>query len=284
MKKLFAFFSRFQIFLLFAGLQFLVLSNYFSSLTFPRSQYLTTANAIAGNIWAVQNNFLKFVRLEQTNDQLVQANKILMEKLPESFVRLSSKTFSINDSIYEQQYNYIPATVINSTFGKQNNFLTINIGEKLGVERGMGVFNEKGIVGIVHSVSKHFSIIKSVIAQDINVGVMIESNMEEAMGEAFGLMKWETSNSRIVNIDGISNDLTIDSNARVYTRGGAGIFPRGIPVGKVKSFKNVEGKPLWEVEVKLGVDFRSIQKVYIIKNLLKDEQMNLEEKIPVDIK
>jgi rod shape-determining protein MreC len=282
MKKLIDFFKRFQIFLLFAALQFIALSNYFTSLSFPRSQYLTTANTVAGSLWAVQYNFMKFVRLEETNDQLVKANKNLMEKQPESFVRLSSQTFTIEDTLYRQQYTYLPGTVINSTYAKENNFLTLNMGSTLGIEKGMGVFNELGVVGIVHSVSKHFSIVKSLLSQNINIDVKIEKEEAIENGEAFGLMKWETHDPRIANINGISNDLTIDTNLSVVTRGGGGIFPRGIPVGVISTFYNVEGKPLWDVQVKLAVDFRSIQKVYVIKNLLKDEQLNLESLIPAD--
>lgn len=277
MKQLIQFFKRFQIFLLFAAFQFLALSSYFSSLSFPRSQFLTTANGIAGSMWKVQYNFMKFVRLEETNDQLVQANKTLMEKLPESYVKLSRNTVSIDDTVFRQHYSYMPATVINSTFGKANNFLTLNIGKKVGIERGMGVFNERGIVGIVHSVSRHFAIVKSVLSDNINIDVMIENQADDIdNGEAFGLLKWETRDPRVVNINGISNDLSIDSNAAVVTRGGGGIFPRGLPVGRIYDVQSIEGKPLWDVQVQLGVDFRSLQKVYVIKNLLKEEQENLE--------
>lgn len=280
MNKLFAFFKRFQIFLLFAGLQFLALSNYFSSLSFPRSQYLTTANNFAGALWSVQYDFLKFVQLEETNNDLVQANKRLMERLPESFVRLSSKTFQINDTLFEQQYSYTPATVINSTHKRQNNFLTINIGSKLGIERGMGVFNESGVVGIVHAVSKHFSIIKSVLSEDINIDVMIEQQSELENDDAHGILKWKTNDPSLANINGISNDLDLEKEAPVVTRGGGGIFPRGLAVGKIHDFQNIEGEALWDVEVDLSVEFRTIQKVYVIKNLLKKEQQDLEALIP----
>ena len=134
MNQLFAFFKRFQIFLLFAGLQFITLSNYFSSLSVPRSQYLTTANNFGGTVSGIQYELTKFVELDATNDQLVQANKKLLEKQPENFVRLSNETYSINDTIFEQQYTYTPATVLNSTHERQNNFLTLNIGSLLGIE------------------------------------------------------------------------------------------------------------------------------------------------------
>lgn len=272
MRKLFAFFRRFRIFLFFAGLQFLALSTYFSSLSFPKSQYLSSANQIGGTLWSVQNYFTRYFHLDETNSKLLEKNKALHEKMPESFIRLDEHLFSINDTVYEQQYSYITATVINSTYDKRNNYLTLNIGRDQGVEREMGVFSEDGVVGIVQSVSEHFCLVKSVLSKNINIDVMVQN------GGAFGLLKWETQNVRTANISGISNDIGLKRWSKVVTRGGGGIFPRGIPVGKIKKVSLIEGKPLWDVEIKLGVNFKAIQKVYVVKNLLKKEQQELEAK------
>ncbi len=280
MNKLFAFFKRFQIFLLFAGLQFIALSNYFSSLAVPRSQYLTTANNFGGTIMGLQFELTKFVELDETNDKLVQANKKLLEKLPESFVRLQNETVSINDTLFRQQYSYTPATVLNSTHSRQNNFLTLNVGSELGIEEGMGVFNESGVVGIVHAVSNHFCLVKSLLYEEINIDVVVEGFSDIENSDAHGFIKWKTNDPTKANINGISNDLDLKKKARVSTRGGGGIFPRGLSVGKIHSFENIEGEALWDVQVDLSVDFRTLQKVYVIKNLLRDEQTSLESLIP----
>jgi rod shape-determining protein MreC len=50
MRNLIAFFKRFRIFLYFALLQGIALSTYFTYLSYPRSQYLTTASAVAASI------------------------------------------------------------------------------------------------------------------------------------------------------------------------------------------------------------------------------------------
>lgn len=272
MRKLFAFFRRFRIFLFFTGLQFLALSTYFSSLSFPKSQYLSSANQIGGSLWNVQNYFTRYFHLDETNSKLLRKNKELHDKMPESFIRLDERLVKINDTLFEQQYSYITATVINSTYDKRNNYLTLNIGRDQGVEREMGVFSEDGVVGIVQSVSEHFCLVKSVLSKNINVDVMVEN------GGAFGLLKWETHNVRTANISGISNDIGLKRWSKVVTRGGGGIFPRGIPVGKIKKVTQIEGKPLWDVELKLGVNFKAVQKVYVVKNLLKTEQQQLELK------
>jgi rod shape-determining protein MreC len=141
----------------------------------------------------------------------------------------------------------------------------------------MGVFSPNGIVGIIHNVSEHYSVVKSVLTEDINIDVIVESTGIP------GLLKWNGINAKIGSIASISNDLPVKKWAKVVTRGGSGIFPRGISVGKIKDFKMVEGKPLWDVSIYYSEDYRKIQNVYVVKNLLLNEQQKIESTIPKDI-
>ena len=270
MRKLFAFFRRFQIFLLFLALQLIVLSNYFTYSSFPSSQYLTTANNVSGALWKTQNDFTKYFYLGNSNRDLSFANKILREKLPQSFIKLDYGKVKIEDTLYQTQYEYTPATVINSTYDKANNFLTLNIGSKQGVKRGMGVICELGVVGVVYKVSMHYSLVKSVLSTNPNIDVMLEDD------GSFGLLKWTIRNARLANLSGISNDQPIKKWGKVITRGGGGLFPRGIPVGKVYKVSPIEGRAQWDVQILLATNFKKVQNVYVIKNILKNEQAALE--------
>ena len=98
----------------------------------------------------------------------------------------------------------------------------------------------------------------------------------------FEILKWNGKNPKIGTISSISNDLTLKKWSKIITRGGSGIFPRGLSVGKIKSLKTVEGKPLWDVEIYYSEDYRKLQNVYVIKNLMLNEQKELEKKIPSD--
>ena len=246
-------------------------------MNFPRSQYLTSASHVAGTLLTAKHNVTKHLNLSKNNADLQRENIHLREQLPMSFQRLENGIVKINDTLFKQQYEYIPALVINCTFSKANNYFTLNIGSTQGIKRGMGVFSDKGIVGIVHNVSKHFSVVKSVLTANINIDVMIEP-----IG-LFGLLKWDGKYARRGQISGISNDQRIKRWSKVVTRGGSGIFPRGLPVGKVEKLKTVEGKPIWDVVVLFSEDYRKLQRVYVIKNLLKEEQEKLEGTIPPEV-
>jgi rod shape-determining protein MreC len=276
MHNLIAFFRRFRIFMLFVLLQIFALSNYFTSLSFPRSQYISSASAVSSTILEGKNSVTKYWNLGENNKLLQQENIRLRRKISSTFIRLNSQYVKIQDTLYQQQYEYIPGEVINSSCNKRNNFFTLNIGKKQGVKRGMGVFSDNGIIGVIHNVSDHYSVIKSVLTQSINVDVIIESS------GAFGLLKWDGRDPKRGSISGISNDMKIKKWSKVVTRGGSGIFPRGLIVGRIESLKSIEGKPLWDVTIKYSEDYRKIQNVYVIKNLLLEEQVKLEKEIPED--
>lgn len=276
MQNLIAFFRRFRIFMLFALLQILALSTYFTYLKFPRSQYLTSASSVSASVLEVSNSFTKHWNLSKNNKNLQRENIRLRKQNPISFMKLGSNLVKIDDTLYRQQYEYIPGIIINSSCNKANNFFTLNIGRKQGVRRKMGVFSDKGIIGVIHSTSDHYSVVKSVLTADINLDVVIEPS------GAFGLLKWNGRDPRRGSINGISNDMKIKKWSKVVTKGGSGIFPRGLMVGKIEKLEPIEGKPLWEVTFIYSEDYRSAQNVYVIKNLLQEEQKKLESLIPED--
>jgi rod shape-determining protein MreC len=276
MRNLIAFFKRFQVFLIFAILQVLAIYFYYSSMSFPKTQINTSVNILNGNILLARNNISKLFYLSRSNQKLQEENVFLRMNHPQSMLKIERNLIKIDDTLYKQQYEFIPATIINSTFDKRNNFFTLNVGSIQGIERGMGVFSDQGVIGVIHFSSKHFSIIKSVLTENINLDVMIEKS------GAFGLLKWNGTHARFGIISGISNDIKVKKWQKVVTRGASGVFPYGIPVGKISKIGNVEGKPLWDVQILFSEDYRKIQNVYVIKNMLQNEQDKLEALIPED--
>ncbi|MCO5258733.1 MAG: rod shape-determining protein MreC [Crocinitomicaceae bacterium] len=278
MRNLFAFLKRFQIFLVFAILQVIALSLYFSYFFYPRSQYLTTASGAVAKVLEIKNSVTEHLNLKNTNTELQKRNQELLEKIPESFIRIDNYTVKINDTLNKQKFEYIPAEIINSTVEKRNNYFTINIGKVNGVERGLGVISDNGVVGVVHRCSDHYSVVKSVLTENINISVVIDK-----VG-LFGLLKWDGADPRRGSVTGISNDIKIKKWSRVVTREGTGLFPKGIMVGKVEKLKEVEGEAFWDVSILFSEDYRKLQKVYVVKNIFSEEQNSLEALIPQDKK
>jgi len=274
MQTFIAFFKRFGILYFLVLLQILALTTYLQYSSFPKSQFLTSASSISGNMYSWKAKLAGYFSLEESNKLLKVENAMLRKKISGDLYQVNRNTYKIVDTSFEQQYEYIPASIINSTVTKRNNYFTLNCGSLQGVVRGMGVFSPNGIIGIVHNTSSHYSVVKSLLTQNINIDVEIEG------AGLFGFLKWNGKSPLKGTITGVSNDAKIKKGARVVTRETLGLFPRGLIVGYVESFSVLEGKPLWDITIRFNENYSRVKDVYVIKNLLLPERKMLEQKVP----
>jgi len=271
MKNLLNFLKKFRDFLIFFFLQVFILSLFFNSKNFHKATFINSSSSISGWMLDKRHNITKHFYLEKENDSLAVENAKLMEKQPNSFYHLQNKIFSIHDTLFEQQYDYIPATVINSTSNKRNNYITINKGTLHGIQKEMGVICKEGIVGFVVDVSAHYSVIKTLLSDKINISV----RLLEQKGVK-GQIKWDGRDSKTCQLHGITSDTRILGNETVITKGSKGIFPEGIKIGTISDNIENNGSLTLDINVKLSTNFDNIYTVYLVKNVLKKEQHNLE--------
>lgn len=274
MRNFIAFIRRFQVFLFFAFLQMIALYIYFSYSYYPRSQYLTAANTVSGTVLEWEHQLTKHFALSKNNTNLQKENIRLRKRLPASYMQIDRKHVKIEDTVYETQYEYVEAEIVNSGVNKRNNYFTINVGSIHGVERHDGVFSANGVVGVIHAVGTHYSIVKTCLTKDINISLIVDPTGES------GFLKWDGKDPRFGSMTGVSNDLKIKKGSIIRTKGSAGIFPSGLKVGTVLKTVAVEGQPIWDIQVEFSEDYRTVQRVYVVRNLLKKEQLKLEEQIP----
>src|SRR5690554_1592401 len=268
MLKFIAFFRRFRVFLVFLILQVAALSSYFSIMSFPRTKFFNSSAVITGTLLTWERNVIKYLYLDEANQKLQAENIELEKRIPDNFISVDPKTAIINDTIKKLSFERTPATVINSSHTHTNNYFTINAGSTKGIERKMGVVSSDGIVGIVYDVSRNFAIVKSILTSDINISAYISGV------NAHGIIKFEDNDPRRVKLTGISNDIVIKKGSHVKARGSGGYFPQGEPIGIVEKLEPIEGKPMWDITVRLNQDMRKLRYVYIIKNI---HQLELEE-------
>jgi rod shape-determining protein MreC len=273
MRNLIAFFQRFRVFLVFLILQIIALGSFFSWMSYPRTKFFNTSSAATGSMLSWKHEVTKYLTLSEANEQLQKDIITLREEMPESYISIDPKTSLINDTLYEQAFRYIPATVINSSHQHKNNYFTIDAGRLKGISPKMGVVSSDGVVGIVYDVSDHFSVVKSILTENINFSAYIEGST------AFGILKYLDNDPRRISLTGISNDIAIKRGSIVKTRGSSGYFPKGLTIGKVDVLEPVEGKPLWDIKIRLSQDMRRVHHVFVVENILGEELDRLQGKV-----
>ncbi|MGB0932857.1 MAG: rod shape-determining protein MreC [Lishizhenia sp.] len=280
MRNLIAFLRRFRIFLVFFTLQIIALSSYFSLVNYPRTKWFNSSAGFFAYFLNINNQLTKHFNLEAENKNLQKALKEANKNSFDNYITLATDKIRINDTVLKLQYNYIPATIINGTYTRKDNFFTLDKGENMGIKPNMGVVSSNGLVGIVYDVSQHYSVVKSVLNSAINIPVQI------ANVSAKGLLKWEvyTTSVKEIKLTGISNDIPVKKNSEVFTSGSSGIFPPNYSVGKIVAIQPIEGKPEWDLTVRLSNDLRTTQNVFVIDNVLKTEQETIENRAREEFK
>jgi len=232
--------------------------------------YHASSALLSGQIYDQYDNFVKFWNLSAIADSVSHENAKLKSNLRNFQIEQLSKsdTITIDTAV---QFIYLSAEVKNNSINKRNNTLTIDKGSKDGIETGMGVIDDDGIVGIVLSTSKNFSIIMSVLNSNTRISAAIKRS------NYFGNLRWKGSNSQKVNLEDVPKHADIVIGDSIITSGYSSIFPSGIMIGKIEKFNILGGSNSYDIEVNLNNNLSKQRYVYVIKNILKEEQSSLEK-------
>lgn len=270
MRNLLSFLWRIRVFLLFLFLEtiagFLIVRNN----VFHRSVYFSSSNRIIGGVLEIRGNILEYLSLKEVNQQLAEENAVLRSMLISSYIITDKQEFTINDTLFRQQYQFINAQVINYTTSRSQNYITINKGRLMGIQEGMGVFSPSGVVGVVKNVTDNYATLMSVLHPAVRISVRLQKS------GTIGTEVWDGDNFGFVKLLDIPLHVKVNQGDTVVTSSFSSIFPAGIPVGYVSSIEMDERKTFYNITLKLATDFSSLTHVYVVKNLIKPELDELE--------
>tara|TARA_B100001029_G_C15017633_1_gene428413 strand:- start:390 stop:1112 length:723 start_codon:yes stop_codon:yes gene_type:complete len=232
---------------------------YISNHKFQQSKFLSITQEYTGAIFDYYSNLSQYLILKKENDFLHRENAKLYSLLSNEE---ESETSTLNE--------YIPSKVIKNSIFQQNNFLLLNKGEKDGVKNGMGVVVNNGIIGIVSTTSKNYSKVTSILNQNSTVSVVHLRSGQN------GSLKWNTNNYMTAIINDIPNHAEIKIGDTIQTNGFSSIFPKGINLGTVVSYKKGNENGLCNISIKFLNDMNTVNNVYIVNSLINEELKELK--------
>lgn len=255
------------VFLLLEGIAFYLLTT---GNNYHNSVLVKSVHSLTRGVEERISRFRSYLDLRDVNAGLAAENDALRNRLS----RITSGkdvTFRlITDTIYRQQYNYLPAEVINNSVNKQKNYFTINKGKLQGIAVDMAVTENDNIAGIIVGCSDNYSVAVSILNIDFRVSARLRSN------GYFGSLSWDGHNPVHALLNEIPQHLNISIGDTVETTGYSAVFPEGILVGKVNEIKK-SGSDFYKIKVELFTDFRKLRYVSVIGNIRKTEQYMLEK-------
>lgn len=236
------------------------LENAFNSFVMPIQNGLTyLKNKMEGN----DSFFTDISKLQEENEELKRKNSELEQSLREfEIVKAENETLKEYVGLKDkyQDYQTIPAYIINKDITNYNQVIVINVGEKDGIKPNMTVIADQGLVGHVISTTQTTAKVQTIIDTASSVSCNISTSREPI------IVTGTLEKASTLKASYIPTDAVILENDKVETSGIGGIYSKGIPIGTIKeivSTKNITDRYAY---VETAVDFKKLETVLVITN------------------
>ncbi len=271
MRNLFLFIFRYHAFFLFLLLQIACLFLIINNNSYHRAAFMNVSDEIVGRAMTVYKEVAGYLTLGESNKQLANENAKLKNQFPSMYYLDTSKVYVMKDSTRKQFYTYIPARVIQITTNETNNYILINKGSDEKIEPTMGVVGPDGAVGIVRYVSPHFAIVNSLLHSQVTPNGRVRRDGSR------GTIRWDGKSPDYVNLVDITRQEQLHKGDTIFTSGSR-LFPDNIPIGTVDNFQLKEPGNFYDIRVRLATNFRKVDYVYVVNNLMHPEMDSLINK------
>lgn len=248
---------------LFLVLEIIAFSLFINQHSYQRASFLNSSNRLTAGVYDFFRGITQYLDLNSSNKELAMENLILHKQLMERKIPNPYNSFLHGD------FKFVSARVINNSIHKKENIFTLNKGRLEGLKPDMAVISPSGVVGVTLAVSDHYATAVSILNEKFKLSAKIRKN------GYFGSLTWKAGDYRHAKLVEIPTHIEIQVGDTVVTSGYSSIFPEGYVIGHVSDIQLPPGSNFFEIEVKLAVDFKNLDYIYLIENLRRDEVLKL---------
>jgi len=245
-------------------LLFICLSINISYNEYNKSRFLNSSNTLFSHLYNTKFTISKYFNLEYQNKILTEENR----KLRLILYNTNEKKV---DQFEKVNFDVTSVSVIKNSYSYSNNFITIDSGEKDSIDIDNGVISSNGVVGIIDKTTYNYSRFISIL----NTNFLLNAKFKNS--NYFGILSWDGININKVQLKDVPKQAEVSIGDTIVTGGNSLIFPKGIPVGYVDSYKLDNSENYLELEIKLATDMTNIEKLYVLKNNNLREINSLDE-------
>ncbi|MCF0147515.1 MAG: rod shape-determining protein MreC [Clostridium sp.] len=208
--------------------------------------------------------FLNFSNVKSENKELTKENTELKNKLLE-YDKLKEENDRLREVLNfknsKDNYEYIGTEIIGYSGESFSDGYIIDKGENDGLKKDMVVISDKGLVGQVTSTGSNWSIVESLLSENIAVSVMVNSTRETT-----GILKGYVTrtNNGLTKVTNLPLDSEIKEGDVILTSGLGQIYPKEVRIGEVISIESDEIKVMKTAIVKPYVDFNKLEELFVI--------------------
>ena len=137
--------------------------------------------------------------------------------------------------------------------------VTINRGKRDGIETDMPVVTDEGLVGKTTTVSEAISIVLMISDENCRVAASVEGSREQGIVSG---QRVTTGLTPLLDLNFLSKQADLKPGQKVYTSGVGGVFPSGLLIGPVKTFRvrELDG----QAQLTPAVDLSHLEDVFVV--------------------
>src|SRR5438552_4583352 len=223
--------------------------------------FLNRGSGLQKQITSVRTGLKSLEELEKDNTSLRVENRQLKatnQALRDVEHEVNRLRHALN---YRERsvFKLVPAEILTRDSSTWWRTVTINRGKEDGVEGDVPVVTDEGLVGKTTTVSKSISVVLLVSDENCKVAASVEGTREQGIvsGErvAGGL-------TPLLDLNFLSKQANLQPGQKAYTSGVGGVFPSGLLIGTVKSFKvrELDG----QAKLAPAVDLSHLEDVFVV--------------------
>jgi rod shape-determining protein MreC len=276
MLNIIAFLRRYFTFITFVVLQFLSLWMLFNYNRFHRAAFLGVASEVTGRINAQVDKLDDYFRQGEEARRVHRMNDSLMNLLqvnyfvPDTAQRNVTDTLRFDTTVAVRRYLWRDAKVVYNTINSEQNYLQINRGSRYGIRDDMAVLSSDGaVVGVVVNVSPNFSQVMSLLHVQSSVSAAHQRSA------TLGKVEWDAKDPRFVLLKGVPRNVEVKQGDSVVSSRYSYNFPPNYLIGTVHEISTDPATGFHLMKVRTAVNFSTIQQVFVVENLLREEQLRL---------
>lgn len=225
------------------------------------SPFFHSGSGLQKQITSVRSGLKSLDQLEAENNDLRVQNRSLKatnQALTDVEHEVNRLRHALN---YRERASFklVPAEVITRDSSTWWRTVTINRGQTDAIETDMPVVTDEGLVGKTTTVSQSIAVVLLVSDENCRVAANVEGTREQGIvtGERIA-----GTLAPLLDLNFLSKQANLQPGQKAHTSGVGGVFPPGLLIGTVKSFRvrELDG----QAQLTPAVDLSKLEDVFVV--------------------
>ena len=225
------------------------------------SPFLTSGSGLQKQITSVRTGLKSLEELERDNTSLKVENRSL-KATNQALRDVEHEVNRLRHALdYRERsiFRLVPAEIVTRDASTWWRTVTINRGKNDKIESDMPVVTDEGLVGKTTTVSDSIAIVLLISDENCRVAASVEGTREQ------GIISGERvagSITPLLNLNFLSKQADLKPGQKAFTSGVGGVFPSGLLIGSVQSFKTRELDG--QARLTPAVDLSHLEDVFVV--------------------